>query len=78
MENLKIEITPNEFGKLKTADQKLDVIYNALVVQQKRCKTILKGNHGRFRKLEKRKLKDTGLSAMFGGAMGFLAGLLKT
>jgi hypothetical protein len=49
----------------------LDIIYSALYIQQK-------GNETRFSKLEKRKWKDTGVSAAFGGVMGFFAGLLKT
>ena len=77
MNNLKIEITTDEFSKLKTPEQKLDVIYSALVVQQKKCSGVVKRNNTRFTKLEKRKLKDTGISAAFGGVMGFLAGLVK-
>ena len=77
MNNLKIEISPEEFDNLKTAEEKLNVIYSALVVQQKRCKSVLQRNNTRFTKLEKRKVKDTGLAAAFGGIFGFLAGLLK-
>ena len=77
MENLKIEITPDEFNKITTPDGKLDVMYKAMVVHQTLGEKTQEKNETRFVKLEKRKLKDTGLSAAFGGAMGFLAGLLK-
>ena len=77
MNNLKIEISPEEFDNLKTDAEKLSVIYSALVVQQKRCKGVVRVNNTRFTKLEKRKVKDTGLAAAFGVIFGFLARLLK-
>lgn len=78
MNNLKIEITPDEFDSLKTPEEKLNVIYSALVVQQKRCSGVIKKNNTRFTKLERRKIKDTGISAASGGLFGFLAGLWRT
>lgn len=77
MDNLHISITPEEFDQLKTSDEKLAVIYKALVGQQKRCKSIIHRNNTRFTKLERRKIKDSGLAAAFGGIFGFLAGLVK-
>lgn len=77
MNNLKIELTPEEFKALDTPDKKLDVIYSALVVQQKHCTVVCDENGVRFVKLEKRKLKDSGLAALFGALSGFLGGYLK-
>ncbi len=77
MNNLKIEISPEEFNDLSTTDKKLNVIYTALVGQQKNCETINIDNEVRFKKLERRKIKDSGLAALFGAAAGLLGGFFK-
>jgi len=64
---LKIEISPEEFKAIETPDKKLDVIYSAVVMQQTNSDT-------RFSKLEKRKLRDTSVSALIAACTGFLAG----
>ena len=75
---LKIEISPEEFKSIDSFDKKLDVIYSALVVQQKHCGVVCDENDKRFIKIEKRKIKDSGLAALMGALTGFLAGLVKT
>lgn len=75
---LKIEISPDEFKAIPSTDEKLNVIYSALLVQQKHCSVVCDTNDKRFIKLEKRKIKDSGLAALMGALTGFLAGLVKT
>ena len=75
---LKIEITPEEFRAISSTDKKLDVIYSALIVQQRHCGIVCDENDKRFIKIEKRKIKDSGLAALMGALTGFLAGLVKT
>ena len=78
MNNLKIEMTPKEFKALVSTDQKLDVIYSALVMQQKHCSLTHEADNERFSKLENRKLKDTGTATLAGTIAGFLGGLFRT
>jgi len=78
MNNLKIEMTPDEFKALESPDKKLDVIYSALVGQQKHCGITHDADNIRFSKLENRKLKDTGTATIAGTVAGFLGGLFRT
>jgi len=78
MNNLKIEMTPDDFKALDSPDKKLDVIYSALVGQQKHCGITHDADNIRFSKLENRKLKDTGTATVAGTLAGFLGGLFRT
>ena len=78
MNNLKIEMTPDDFKALDSPDKKLDVIYSALVGQQKHCGITHDADNIRFSKLENRKLKDTGTATIAGTVAGFLGGLFRT
>lgn len=78
MNNLKIEMTPEDFKALESSDKKLDVIYSALVGQQKHCGITHDADNVRFSKLEKRKLRDTGTATLAGTIAGFLGGLFRT
>jgi len=75
---LKTEVSQNQFDAIPSTDEKLNVIYSALLVQQKHCSVVCDTNDKRFIKLEKRKIKDSGLAALMGALTGFLAGLVKT
>ena len=78
MNNLKIEMTPDDFKALDSPDKKLDVIYSALVAHQKHCGITHDADNIRFSKLENRKLKDTGTATIAGTIAGFLGGLFRT
>lgn len=65
MNDLKVNISKEEFKELSD-DEKLHMIYKAIL-----------GHEPRICKLERRKLKDSGIATVAGAIAGFLGGLLK-
>ena len=66
------EITKATFKEAGT-DTKLDILFDYIISIHDKQDSQLKSCGERFVKLESKKLKDTGLAAMFGLIGGFLA-----
>lgn len=77
MNNLKIEVTPEDFAKIEDTGKQLVVIYKAMVGQQKHCEEICEINSKKFIKLEKRKKVDTGIASTLGLIGGFISQWVK-
>lgn len=75
MNSLKIEITSEQFEQIDDPNRKMNIIYNALLVQQQHCRIECEK---RFKKLENRKKFDTGLAGTAGAIFGFIGGWIKT
>ena len=66
------EITKDTFKEAGT-DTKLDILFDYISAIHEKQNKQLEFCGKRFEKLENKKLKDTGLAAMFGLVGGFLA-----
>lgn len=64
--NLHIDITPAEFKELREAE-KLHAIYKAIL-----------SHEPRICKLERRRLKDTGIAALSGTVAGLIGGIFRS
>ncbi len=74
-DSLKVEVSVDAFSK-KDKDEKLDLIYGAVVNQQNVCETQCAKDNKRFSVLENRKHTDKGFAAMMGFIGGFISGFV--
>ncbi len=75
-DSLKVEVSVDAFSK-KDKDEKLDLIYGAVVNQQNVCEDQCDENEKRFKTLENRKHVDKGFAGMMGFIGGFFGGFFK-
>lgn len=72
-----IEMSKEVFNDLRDTDSKLDAIFDVLVSVHKHCKCRAETCNTRIEQLEKKKTRDTTLSAGMGVLGGFIAMVAK-